>query len=316
MSRLAEVFDDLGRRLPPVRGVIHAAGVLRDGLLVHQTWEEYKDVLAPKVTGAWNLHTLSRDLDLDFFVLFSSSSAVFGSPSQSSYAAANAFLDGLAAFRRSEGFPALSIAWGPWDEVGMAADLDPQQKARLTGNGVEFIKPHEGVEVMETLIRVGEAGPAAVAVLPIDWERIALSSARGGIPSLLQSELESRSLTAHAISDEDGLTDLHLLTPGEQRAKVEAMLCQSAATVLRLKPHSIRVNESLLNYGMDSLTATEFRNRIEARHSLKLPLKLILEGATISELAAVLAEQLAAPAGDAPRAGTSPMETGREEFVI
>jgi myxalamid-type polyketide synthase MxaB len=107
----------------PLRGVVHAAGVLDDGVVDRQTAERFSRVLAPKVYGAWNLHHQTRELPLDFFVLFSSMASVLGSPGQSSYAVANAFLDALAHHRRARGLPGLSINWGPWSEAGMAALL-------------------------------------------------------------------------------------------------------------------------------------------------------------------------------------------------
>ena len=120
-SDLARALSEIRNTMPPLRGVIHAAGVLDDHLLLNLDAESFRRVLAPKVLGAWNLHTLTADLPLDFFVVFSSVASVLGSPGQANYAAANAFLDGLAHDRRSQGLPCLSINWGPWAEVGMAA---------------------------------------------------------------------------------------------------------------------------------------------------------------------------------------------------
>ena len=108
--------------LPPLKGIIHAAGVLDDGVLSQQNWSRWETVLMPKVRGAWNLHQATRDLPLDFFVLYSSVASVLGSAGQSNYAAANAFLDGLAQHRQSLGLPALSVNWGPWAEEGMSTN--------------------------------------------------------------------------------------------------------------------------------------------------------------------------------------------------
>ena len=121
-SELVRALKELQSELPPVCGVIHAAGMLDDGILMNQSWERFAPVLAPKVQGAWNLHRLTRDLPLDFFVLFSSAASLLGSPGQGNYAAANAFLDALAHHRRGLGLPALSINWGPWPD-----DLDIRQ---------------------------------------------------------------------------------------------------------------------------------------------------------------------------------------------
>src|SRR5205823_6235347 len=108
------VFEEIEREMPPVRGIIHAAGVLDDGVLLQQDWPRFERVLAPKLRGAWNLHQQTRDSKLDFFVLFSSVASLLGSPGQGNYAAANAGLDALAHYRRSLSLPALAINWGQW----------------------------------------------------------------------------------------------------------------------------------------------------------------------------------------------------------
>ena len=120
-----------------MRGIIHAAGVLDDGLIQQQTWQRFTKVMAPKVQGAWNLHNLSQHESLDFFVMFSSSASLLGAPGQGNYAAANAFLDALASYRRSQGLAGLSINWGPWAEVGMTAKL--QLGVRNTRNAADGI---------------------------------------------------------------------------------------------------------------------------------------------------------------------------------
>ena len=117
---LAQTFQEVRDGMPPLSGVFHAAGVLDDATLLQQTWDRFARVVAPKALGAWNLHRLTEHLPLDFFVLFSSAAGTIGSPGQSNYALANSFLDGLAEYRRQRGLPALSIAWGAWQDVGMA----------------------------------------------------------------------------------------------------------------------------------------------------------------------------------------------------
>src|SRR5262249_47952251 len=131
----------------PLRGVIHAAGVLDDGVLDRQTAGRFARVMAPKVYGAWHLHELTRELPLGFFVLFSSMAAVLGSAGQTNSAAANACLDALAHHRRAQGLPGLSINWGPWAEGGMAARLS------LAGQGVDKIEVADGLRVLGDLLR-------------------------------------------------------------------------------------------------------------------------------------------------------------------
>ncbi len=119
--------------LPPLRGIIHAAGILNDGILQQQTWERFEKVLAPKAQGAWNLHVLTRNCPLDFFIMFSSVASLLGSPGQANYAAANGFIDALAHTRSQMGGGALSINWGAWSAFGLAAKRHLEQQLQNKG---------------------------------------------------------------------------------------------------------------------------------------------------------------------------------------
>jgi hypothetical protein len=143
---LEALFADLHTSMPPMRGVIHAAGVLDDGVLAQQTWSRFEQVLRPKLLGAGHLDELTRAMSLDFFVLFSSAAAWLGAAGQANYAAANASLDGLAIARRAAGRPGLSIAWGRWAEAGMAASARRSEEWDSTGLGA--IPVDVGVETM------------------------------------------------------------------------------------------------------------------------------------------------------------------------
>ena len=146
--------------------MIHAAGVLDDGLIGEQTWERFEKVLAPKVIGAKLLHEFTRSLELDFFVLYSSAASVLGSPGQSNYATANAFLDGLAWQRRSLGLPATSINWGPWTE-GMADD--ERIIKRLALQGITPLTISEAHAAMEKILA---ADIVQATVMDVDWRRM------------------------------------------------------------------------------------------------------------------------------------------------
>ena len=151
--------------MPPLRGVIHGAGTLDDALLAGQNWGRFNRVLRPKVEGAWNLHRLTGHLPLDFFVMFSSMASLFGSPGQSNHSAANAFLDALAHYRRSRGLAALSINWGPWSELGAAAQLGVHN--RLRGSGVGGITTAAGLQALERCLA---SRAVQLGIVDIDWQ--------------------------------------------------------------------------------------------------------------------------------------------------
>ena len=127
---IAAALNRIAESMPPIRGIIHAAGILDDGVLAKQSWPRFESVMAPKVRGAWNLHRLTLPRNLDFMVYFSAAAAIIGSSGQGNYAAANAFLDALAHARKAMGLPALSINWGIWAEVGMASRLETRDAQR------------------------------------------------------------------------------------------------------------------------------------------------------------------------------------------
>jgi myxalamid-type polyketide synthase MxaB len=147
------MLAEISTEMPPLRGIFHAAGVLDDGVLQKQNWERFSRVIAPKSAGAWHLHRMTLEHGLDLFVLFSSIASVSGSSGQANYAAANAFLDALAHYRRRRGLPALSINWGPWAEVGMAAKRDQRQLARSETRGVLPLAPDAALQSLGQVLR-------------------------------------------------------------------------------------------------------------------------------------------------------------------
>ncbi|MEU3526552.1 SDR family NAD(P)-dependent oxidoreductase [Streptomyces sp. NPDC038707] len=152
---MQRILAELEGTMPPLRGVVHAAGVLDDGSLQRQTADRLRAVMAPKARGAWNLHLLTRDTKLDFFVLYSSVAALMGSRGQSGYAAANAFLDALAHHRQFLGLPGTSVAWGPWSGAGMVATLDEPAGRRVRESGFGMLRPGPAMRALEDLLRSG-----------------------------------------------------------------------------------------------------------------------------------------------------------------
>src|SRR6185312_4053461 len=186
VSVRAEVEGLLGGLEGSLGGVVHAAGVSDDGVIGSLTGDRLRGVFAPKVDGAWYLHELTEHMDLGLFVLFSSAAGVFGSPGQGNYAAANAFLDGLAAYRRGRGLPGVSLAWGLWEQAsGLTGSLSGGDIARLERAGVRAISDSEGVELFDRAVGEGEA-----LVLPVPLELGVLrAQARAGVLPDLFSDL-------------------------------------------------------------------------------------------------------------------------------
>jgi acyl transferase domain-containing protein/acyl carrier protein len=288
VSQQAEVRDlltDISQAMPPLRGVIHAAGVLDDGVLAQQTWDRFAKVMAPKVAGAWNLHTLTQDLALDHFILFSSMSAVFGSPGQANYVAANAFLDGLAHYRRSQGLAATSVNWGPWAEVGFAA-----RSAGRGSRGVKEIRPDQGRRIFQRLM---SADAAQIAVLPIRWPAFLAQLPAASLPLVSEFAGEEESAGAKAAVEGELLRRLEE-TPVDQRAdSLLRYLRELAAKVLGLNDaDAADPDKQLHESGMDSLMAVELRNLLGTASGNTLPSTLFFDYPTLSGVAGYLRKEV------------------------
>jgi len=290
--QLTRLLTSLEQSSPPLRGIIHAAGVLEEGLLQQLHWEHFVRVMAPKVLGAWNLHTLTQKLPIDFFVLFSSASSLFGGVNQGNYAAANAFLDALASYRRAQGLPGSSVNWGIWGEVGMAARN--KQTERLNRIGMESIAPH-GLQVLEQLLT---EQPVQVGFMSINWSRF-LTGQLAKMPFLEDFIVESQGLRSQFTEGRwenqgDSLRNALVSAPPVERQQLlESRLKEQVARVLGFSAAKLDMQKSLTNLGLDSLMAIELRNRINNEMGVNLPIIKIMEGASISQLAELMLSQLA-----------------------
>ncbi|UQA57021.1 type I polyketide synthase [Polyangium aurulentum] len=304
-ERMAALLDDVRRTMPPLRGVLHAACVLDDGTLLQQSPERFRAVMAPKVRGAWNLHTLTRGAPLDFFVLFSSVASLLGVPGQGNYAAANAFLDALAHHRRSLGLPGQSIQWGPWAEVGLAA-AQANRGERLATRGLASIEPEQGLEAFGRLL--GDSG-AQVGVLSLDlrqWRQfyVAVTTAP------FFKRLEEPGARVGAGAGQARFVDaLRAAEPGTRRALLETHLREQIGRVLRLPPDTIQPATPLGTLGLDSLMTLEIRNRLEASLGLSLSAMLVWGYPSVAALTEHLLDKLGMsaeplerkPAAEGPR---------------
>jgi polyketide synthase 12 len=286
----AALRDALARIGQPLRGVIHAAGVLDDGILLRQSAERFRGVMAPKVQGAWNLDRWTREDPLDFFVLFSSVASVLGSPGQGNYCAANAFLDALAHARRREGRPALSINWGPWSEVGMAADTSLR--------GMTSVSPELGTRVLGRLLR---EGPAQVAVMSLDLRQWAQLFPQASELPLLEELARETSAEARAAGPSPVREELLGIASGAERlTHLLGYVREQVAAVLGLEVSKVESRQPLTDMGFDSLMALELRNRCEAGIGVRLSPTLIWAHPTLGELVPELARRMGVDLGDGP----------------
>jgi polyketide synthase 7 len=278
----------------PLTGVIHAAGVLDDAVIASLTAELIDTVLRAKVDAAWNLHELTRDLDLSAFVMFSSLAGIVGAPGQGNYAAANSFLDGLAAYRRARGLPGLSLAWGLWEQASaMTAHLGDRDKARMSRVGLAPLSSQQALELFDTAM-LGER-PVVVATR---LDQAALTSNSAALPPLL-SQLSTRP-ARRVIDDTDtaasttGLAArLHGLSAERRQHELVDLVCSNAATVLGHSTADINAERAFQDLGFDSLTAVELRNRLKTATGLTLSPTLIFDYPTPMVLAEHLDTHLA-----------------------
>ncbi|WP_410641676.1 SDR family NAD(P)-dependent oxidoreductase [Amycolatopsis sp. lyj-346] len=279
----------------PLTGVVHAAGVLADGMVSTMTPDLVDTVFRPKVDAAWNLHELTRGTELAVFALFSSAAGLFGSAGQANYAAANGFLDGLARLRAENGLPGVSLAWGLWAQAsGMTGHLGETELDRVGRGGTRALSAAEATALFDTCLGAGEA-----VLVPAKLDLGGL--AKSGQPSPLLRELVRRERPAagggHAAAESLAGT-LALLDADERAGMVVSLVRAHAAAVLgHPGTGAIEAGQAFKEMGFDSLTAVELRNRLADVAGLRLPATLVFDYPTPAALADHLLERLAVDGG-------------------
>ncbi len=263
-----------------IKGIVHAAGVLRDRLIPNLTWEEFEQVTNPKIQGAWNLHYLTKGLPLDFFICFSSIVSVIGSVGQANYAAANAFLDGLAHYRHQLGLPSLTVNWGAWADAGMAATKE-EDKQKWDNLGITTINAEQGFYILEQLLikNLNQVG-----VIKVNWSEF-LNKTRQNLDLSYFEKLLLKT-KSEKVTNSPFIKQLATVNVDERQNFILNIICSQLAKVLGFSsPDNIDSDTNFSDLGMDSLMAVELKNSLQ--NSLEIPLEtnILFDYPTVSSLA-------------------------------
>jgi NAD(P)-dependent dehydrogenase (short-subunit alcohol dehydrogenase family)/acyl carrier protein len=278
----------------PLTAVVHAAGVLDDGVLAALSADRLARVLRSKLDAALNLHELTHDLSA--FVLFSSLSGLLGAPGQANYAAANSFLDALALHRHAQGLPALCLAWGPWAESGMAARLSDQDRARSSRLGIRPLPAAHALDLLDLAL-----GHSAPLLVPVRFAADALASHTDAIPPLLRGLVRARAPRLAAASSGLKQRLLSLSDADRQRALIDLVRAHVASVFSLPSPSAIDPDRPLQQLGLDSLIAVELRNLLGSAIGLRLPPTLLFDHPTPRALVAYLESAVLGVSTAAPR---------------
>ena len=284
---MVALVSEIQQVLPPLKGVVHAAMVLDDGLIRNMTQAQILSVMQPKITGAWNLHEVTQGLTLDFFVMYSSATTFVGNPGQANYVAANSFLESLASLRKSKGLSACYAAWGAISDVGYLARNEETKDALQSRLGGEALSSDQALKMLEKLIISEKAG---LAVINLDWGVI-----QRVMPAASSAKYEE--LRRHVkSSDGDQYEDIQMLIANLNHEEIHALvvdlLLDEIEQILRLPKEKLNIEQSVFDLGMDSLMGMELVLAIEERFSVKLPVMALTEGANIQRIAERITEQL------------------------
>ena len=305
---MSGLFERFGRDLPPLRGIVHAAGVVDLRPIVEMGHERLAAALRPKVRGTWILHQLAVGIPLDFFALFSSTTALWGASKLAHYAAANSFLDGFAHYRRSIGLPATSIDWGLWERAGTAGDAGAFTRFGL--------RPMPAVRALDALGRILAAESTQAVVADVDWTVLkAAYSAKGHRPLFVR--LEARRHTGVSLvpsGPSSILARLRAARPEDRRELLGSIVEDDVARVLGLdRSEPIDIDKGFFGMGMDSLTAVELKRRLEARVGETLPDTLTFNYPSVRALTDYLAGRVLEP--EAPPTATAPEPASEDELI-
>ncbi|MEW2525007.1 type I polyketide synthase [Streptomyces sp. NPDC047071] len=314
-AALAAVLADVPHDRP-LRGIVHAGGVLDDGVVSALTGQRLDTVFRPKVDAVVHLHELTEGADLTAFVVCSSAAGTFGTAGQGGYAAANAFLDAFARARRARGLPALSLAWGLWEQASaLTARMSDTDRDRLRRSGATSLTTEDGLALLDAGL---SCGLPAVVPTRLDLSAVRARAAADGVPPLLRGLVRPPARRAAAgAADDSALTrDLAALAPGDRAAKVlDVVRAQVAAVLGYAGPTAVEPGLAFKELGFDSLTAVELRNRLARVTGLRLPATLVFDRPTPQALAEHLIDRLTGQGAPAPTPVPRPAAVPADEPI-
>lgn len=288
-KQVAKVIADINEYMPPLRGIMHAAMVLDDVSLLQMNQENFKKVMAPKVIGAWNLHSQTANLPLDLFILFSSISSIVGNPGQGNYVAANAFLDALAHHRRAQGLSALTVNWGAVTDVGYVAQ-NAEVAEHLKRIGIKSLRSQEAMKMFGVLLQQ-QATQTVIANL--NWQQWAKFHPAASLPRF--SQVVQIASDSQPVDEEqqDSFKDKILAAElTERKELLESCLREQVARVLLTSASKVDIQQPLISLGFDSLMAVELSNNIKKELDVDVPTVKLVQGPSIAQLVAQVGEQL------------------------
>jgi acyl carrier protein len=283
-DQVARLIRRMQREMPPLRGIIHCAAVIQDSSLVNMTEASFHEVLLPKIAGAWNLHQQTLDQKLDFFVMYSSATTLFGNEGQGNYVAANLYLEALADYRRGLGLPGLAVAWGAIGEVGHLA-RNPVV-ARMLGErlGVKLLAPAPALDRLEEAIL---SGVSQITFAELSWSRLAILPVVAKAPkfSMVRESSDDAANDGTGGDFEEVRGHLAELPRTEAISFAEQLLIKHVAGIVGITPAKLAADQSLLDLGMDSLMLVELQMKLEKQCGIVMSTLELMDTTTVAKLA-------------------------------
>ncbi|MCX7099767.1 MAG: SDR family NAD(P)-dependent oxidoreductase [Methylococcales bacterium] len=286
---LADLLAKISTVMPPLKGVVHAATVINDGLIRNMDAGQIRSVLEPKVLGAQYLHEMTLDTPLDFFILFSSATTLFGNPGQGNYVAANASLEALAKQRLAAGLTATCVRWGAIDDVGFLARNEKIKEALQGRMGGSALNSAIALDALEAMLLAGRSG---MGVMELDWKALARFLPSSGSPKFSELARSADGGEGGEANADDIQRSLLELSDEELLVTLIDMLKAEVGEILRVSPDKIDPSKSIYDMGLDSLMGVELVVALESRFGTKLPIMALSQSPTIIKLAERIILQL------------------------